>query len=351
MRTEMPRIVAFSGGRPILAVGLLAVVSALLVVGLLGGATTALGADDPEPNAEVTQPATTDATSATIGASVSEDAYLEPVPGPDDPYFEAAADDGSWVSYLNPRDEYRNPYLGDGSGKICVTLLNEAGEPIVGESVPNTVVTVPTGEEIAWHSRADPMVVEYPLTEHYERPLDADQFGTTSELPQGDGYLDAHCIEIHGQPEDGTIEYGEAQIDGEHADEVEVVGYVQQANQAWDSDVDPIGDAVPYEEAGGWTYEPDGSHGQAVVVLQLAGDDADDTHSENASERDDANSGGSDDQSDETGSADSATDTQDDDGGGESDDGADGESEAMPGFGTAAALIAISVLALAARRR
>jgi hypothetical protein len=114
------------------------------------------------------------------------------------------------------------------------------------------------------------MTVEYPLTENYDRPLDADQFGTTSDLPQGDGYLDSHCIEVHGLPEDGTVEYGEAQIDGEHADQIEVVGYIQQAHEAWDTDTDPIDDAESYEEAGGgWTYETDASHGQVVVVLQL----------------------------------------------------------------------------------
>src|SRR6056297_831875 len=62
--------------------------------------------------------------------TVSEEAYRQPAPERGDPYFEAAADDGSWVSYENPRDEYREPYLGEGSGKMCVTLLNENGDPV-----------------------------------------------------------------------------------------------------------------------------------------------------------------------------------------------------------------------------
>ncbi|OVE83288.1 hypothetical protein [Natronolimnobius baerhuensis] len=205
---------------------------------------------------------------------VSEDAAEIPAPEPGDPFFEEAADDGSWVSYINPRDEYREPYLGEGSGKICVTLLNEAGEPITGESVPDTTATISTGESLEWHGDAEPFTVEFPLTEHYDRPFDSDQFGTDPDVPQGDGYMDSHCLEWHGLPEDETVEYGAVELEGEHADDLEVVGYVQQAHEAWDTDVDPLEDAVAYDEVGGWTYETDASHGQVVAVLQLAGDDA-----------------------------------------------------------------------------
>jgi len=86
--------------------------------------------------------------------NVSEDAYVEAAPGPNDEYYYEASD-GNWVSYVNPRDEYREPYLGEGSAKMCVTLLNEAGDPIVGETVPNTTVTLPTSESTSWHSHAD----------------------------------------------------------------------------------------------------------------------------------------------------------------------------------------------------
>jgi|GEM_PF-481463 len=268
--------------------------------------------------------AAADRTVATTDAEPTEEAYLEPVPEPGDSYFEAEASDGSWISYINPRDEYRDPYLGGGSGKVCVTLLNERGEPIVGESVPDTTVTVPTGDSLEWHTAAGPFVVEYPLTEAYERPLDADQFGTHPDLPQGDGYFDSHCLEWHGLPEDGTVEYGEVDVDGEGADRIEVVGYHQQAHEAWDSDVDPIDDATSYAEAGGgWTYRTDASHGQAVVVLQLTEEEVDD----DASGADD---GAEDDSGDETDDADGGTndadgrtdDDADDSNGADGDDGA-----------------------------
>jgi len=204
--------------------------------------------------------------------NVTEDEYVETAPEPGDEYFEAEASDGRWVSYANPRDEYRSPYVGDSSGKICVMLLNEAGDPIVGETIPETTVTIPTGDTLAWHSKAAPMTVQYPLTEQYERPLDADQFGTTAELPQGDGYMDSHCIEFHGLSETDQISYGQAEISGTHADRVDLVGYVQQQG-TWDSERDPVEAATSYEEAGGgWTFNESESHGQVTVVLQLAAD-------------------------------------------------------------------------------
>lgn len=212
-----------------------------------------------------------DGAGANNSTAVSEQRYVEEAPEEGDEYFEAEAEDGSWISYDNPRDRYRDPMVGNASGKICVTLRNEAGDVVVGESVPDTTVTIPT-PSLSWHSHADPMVVGFPLTDNYERPLDADQFGTSPDLPQGDGYMDSHCIEYHGPPDNKTIEYGEAQIGGAHAERVKVVGYIQQAHEAWDSDVDAIDDAVSYEAAGGeWTMERGKSHGQVTIVLQLDG--------------------------------------------------------------------------------
>lgn len=248
-----------------LAVGTMLVSGAVALGAVPGGEVAFLPGSDASPEDD-----RGDETARADGERVSEERYEAPVPEEGDEYFEEAADDGSWVSYRNPRDRYRDPYVGDASGKVCVTLLNEAGEVVAGESVPDTNVTVPTGESLAWHSLADPMVVQFPLTDHYDRPLDSDQFGTDPDLPQGDGSLDAHCVEFHGPPEDAVVEYGEAAVTGEHADRVEVVGYVQQANDAWETDVDPVDDAVPYDEAGGgWRNREGGSHGQVVVVLQL----------------------------------------------------------------------------------
>ena len=290
------------------------------------------------------------ATGVVAEPGVSEEAYVQAAPEKGDAYFEAQASDGSWISYKNPRDEYRSPYLGDGSTKMCVVLLNEDGEPIVGESVPNTTITIPTGASVAWHSSADPITVELPLTEHYDRPLDADQFGT-SDLPQGDGYLDSHCYEFHGIPEDATIEYGEAEIDGEHADQLTVVGYIQHAHSAWDSDVDPIADAESYEEAGGgWTFHPDGSHGQVVVVLQL-------DSSETASKGSDGDASGEADADEHDGDTADATDGA----ANETDGNADGEANAeagaehevdeQPGFGVLVTVLALSLGVLARTRR
>ncbi len=223
---------------------------------------------------------------ANSSEQVTEERYIEPAPEPGDEYFEAEASDGRWVSYVNPRDEYRSPYLGDGSGKICTVLLNEAGEPIVGDTVPNTTVTIPTGDSIEWHSHADPMTVEYPLTEHYDRPLDADQFGTADDVAQGDGYMDSHCIEFHGPAIGETIEYGQASVDGEHADRIDVVGYIQQDGDAWESDIDPVDAAASYEEAGGgWTFHESESHGQVVVVLELGSAEPTEADSETSEAR------------------------------------------------------------------
>ncbi|AHG02016.1 hypothetical protein HALLA_01570 (plasmid) [Halostagnicola larsenii XH-48] len=294
---------------------------AVLVTGVIPGA--ALSADGSlSADAAVVPPE----------ANVSEPAYEEPAPEPGDQYFEAADPEDNWISYTNPRDNYRSPYLGDGSGKICVTLLNKAGEPVVGESVPDTTVTIPTGDTLTWHSYADPMTVEYPLTDNYEWPLDADQFGTSPDLPQGDGYMDSHCIEFHGHPEGATVEYGEVQIEGDHADDIEFVGYVEQPNSDWNTSVDPIADAESYEEVGGnWTYqseEHERLHGQVVAVLQL---DVAEGHVE-------AN-----DDDDQATDSDTETNTEDEN---ETED-----VDETPGFGLAAAVIALSALALARYRR
>ena len=299
---------AASAGRRLLALG----VALGVIVGL-----AATGAVSAQPDGNET---------------VSEEAYVQPAPERGDPYFEAAADDGSWVSYENPRDEYREPYLGEGSGKMCVTLLNENGDPVIGESVPNTTVTIPTGGATTWHSEADPMTVEFPMDEHYEFPLDGDQFGTSPDVAQGDGYMDAHCLEFHGNAEDATLTYGQAQISGEYADRIDVVGYIQQVpkGDGWETDIDPIDAAEPYDEAGGgWTYNAaeNATHAQVVVVLQL---DAP------ADERFDPT------ESNATDPTDSQT-TDDDDESASADD-------MMPGFGVLTALVALSVAVFARYR-
>lgn len=307
-----------------------------LVVLMLVGSLGAVGVIGASAGSATDTAASTADPSDETDANVSEEEYVEPAPEPGELYYEAS--DGNWVSYINPRDEYRSPYLGDGSGKIGITLLNEAGDPIVGETVPNTTVTIPTGETTSWHSKADPVTVQLPLTDHYERPYDADQFGTTDDLPQGDGYMDAHTIEMHGHPEDATIEYGEVQIEGEHADKIKVVGYVQQAHDTWDTDIDPLEAAEPYEEAGGgWTYRTDASHGQVIVVLQLDGEVTgfDGATTDNSSDDTENNDTENNDSTIES-------ETSEDD---------DSDTDEMPGLGVSSALVALTFAALAGIRR
>ncbi|ELY28439.1 hypothetical protein C500_13292 [Natrialba magadii ATCC 43099] len=321
-----------------------------LSVGAVGGASASASAIASASASEETGqpvPAVQESESDDETVYVSEEAVVEPVPEEGDPYFEMEDPDGEWISYTNPRDEYRMPYLGDASGKMCVTLLNEAGQPVEGTSVPGTTVTVPTGESLSWHDDVDPFVVEYPLSEHYNRPLDADQFGTSADLPQGDGYLDSHCIEWHGLPEDETVEYGEAQIEGPHADQIDLVGYIEQPHESWETDIDPLESAVSYEEAGGgWTYHPDGSHGQVVVVLQLDGDadipvDQDEELGDEAvdtdGERDENPDDGADDSTNDDSSESNGTD--------------DGATDTVPGFGVLPVLAALGALLIAALRR
>ncbi|RKD97433.1 PGF-CTERM sorting domain-containing protein [Halopiger aswanensis] len=345
MRNSLSRGAGNERTRTALVLAVLVAVSSVATVGVAVGATGASTADagsDSSPSANVA-----------LQQNVSESEFAVPAPEEGDPYFEAKADDNRWISYVNPRDEYRSPYLGDGSGKICVSLFNEAGQVVAGESVPNTTVTVPTGESIDWHSHADPVTVEYPLTENYDRPLDADQFGTSPDVPQGDGYMDAHCIEIHGLPEDGgEVQYGEAEISGEHADDIELVGYVQQAHDTWDTDVDPIEDAESYEEAGGgWTYYPDRSHGQVVVVLQLDGDR--DISLEDSTDNSTIDSGDGDGDENATNSSDDENEpsesSSDSNGTDESDDTGDasGTGDGLPGFGAIAAVVALGSVTLA----
>ncbi|MCL9813010.1 hypothetical protein [Natranaeroarchaeum aerophilus] len=332
----------------------------VLGVGLIGAGAVGLAVDmgwgsAPDEGASPTpsQNGTADEqTSQDQTEDIVEEPYIEPVPERGDPYFEAEASDGSWISYVNPRDEYRDPYLGDGSGKLCVSLYNADGEVAVGETIPNTTVTVPTGESLDWHSHADPFVVEFPLTEQYERPLDADQFGTDPDLPQGDGYLDSHCMEIHGMPSDGTIEYGEATIDGEYEDRIEVVGYIQQDAQSWETDVDPLTDARSYEVAGGgWTYDPEHSHGQMVVVLQLDHGETDtDGKDDDGSDDTSTDDNGVDDTDQENGES---TDQDDDSENADDENRTDqpGADNSLSGFGIVAACVAMLAVAVYARRR
>lgn len=325
----------------VIIVGLLILISGSVTGGAITETGTGPSPSNPEHGYQSVD--STDGVNTSMDhteMNVSEEEYEQSVPKKGDPYFEATANDGSWVSYENPRDEYRSPYLGSGSAKMCITLRNEAGETITGETVPNTTVTVPTGDTLEWHSAADPITVDFPLTEYSDRPLDADQFGSSKDLPQGDGYLDSHCFEFHGLSEESTVQYGEAQVTGEYADEISIVGYIQQEHEAWDANIDPIVDAESYEKAGGgWTYQPEASHGQVVIVLQL---DSPEAETLNGSTEDTAGIGnetnerGTDTRSDEPTSEaknNESSELDDDTGANE-----------MPGFGVLVTLIGLSIV-------
>lgn len=208
------------------------------------------------------------------GTGVSEEEYVASTPEPGDYYFEAQGD--GWISYVNPRDEYNPAYESrseaPGSGKVCMALLNENGDPVVGESIPGTQASMDMGG-LSWHSEANPFTVSFPMTTNYERPLDSDQFGTSSSVPQGDGYLDTHCFEFHQVPADHTITYDPVEITGQYADDVEVVGYYDQTG-TWNSNFDPESDVSPYgtgmSSDGTVTMSPGNSHAEVLVVLQLA---------------------------------------------------------------------------------
>lgn len=130
-----------------------------------------------------------------------------------------------------------------------------------------------------------------------------------------------------------------------------MVGYIQHAHSAWDSDVDPITDAESHEEAGGgWTFHPGGSHGQVAVVLQL---DSSGTAS-NGSDTDASGEAEGDEHDGDTADAtDRATNETDGTGDGEAnaEAGAEHEIDEQPGFGVLVTALALSLGVLARTRR
>ena len=207
--------------------------------------------------------------------SVTENAYT---PDRQD-YLEEETED--WISYYNPRDQFHPEYKNNttesvpdevfesrpGSGKFCVSLLNERKEPISGKTIPNTTIKANL-DGLNWHKYANPFEVRMPLHKNYDVPLDADQFGTNETLPQGDGILDSHCIEWHLESSNFNLSYDKFDVITDNPERIKFVGYHQKLD-TWDSNVDPIEDAQPYEEVGELTFEENKTHGQVVGVFQL----------------------------------------------------------------------------------
>lgn len=199
-------------------------------------------------------------------------------------FLEASNED--WVSYKNPRDRFHPDYheVGEsvpdevmnkerpGSGKFCMSLLNEANQPVMGETLNNVTAEMHI-EGLEWHSLANPFRVNYPLNENYDRrPLDGDQFGSSDNLSQGDGYLDSHCIEFHLEKEDLSLNYSQIDVYGQDSEGVEVVGYRENIG-VWDSTIDPVEDVYEYNASelsdGKVSMDEENTHFQVVGVLRL----------------------------------------------------------------------------------
>lgn len=196
------------------------------------------------------------------------------------------AETENWTSYSNPRDRFHPDYHEDGvsvpdrimnelrpgSGKYCMTLLNEANQPITGKTLENTSAEMNI-EGLEWHPLTQPFTVNYPLEENYDRrPMDGDQFGTSDERSQGDGVLDSHCIEFHLAEENLSTSYSPVSIEGKESDAVEVVGYREKKGY-WNSDIDPVDDVWRYGENqrsdGEISMNENQTHFQVVAVLKL----------------------------------------------------------------------------------
>lgn len=206
---------------------------------------------------------------------ISEEPFIQEAPEEGDEYFEAKGEGtNGWISYINPRDEYRGQISTHqpGSGKVCISLLNERKQPVLGKSLENTTVSIEFGQSLDWHNHTNPFEVDFPLNENYERPLDADQFGTSSDVPQGDGYMDSHCIEWHEIPEEDTITYQDPEILGENSTDIEVLGIIEQDAQSWNTDLQIPSDLSDYESeevTGELLKHDEHQHGQATIVLTL----------------------------------------------------------------------------------
>lgn len=205
-------------------------------------------------------------------------------------YFEEVSED--WISYNNPRDQNHPDYVLDGgeytvaernskihewkrerpgSGKVCISVMNENNEPISGATLNETSIKFRGLENLSWHDEV-PFKVELPMHRNYEQPLDGDQFGITPLLPQGDGYLDSHCIEFHFVESDFSINHEGVQIDGAQSEDLEVVGYREKLG-SWDSDINlsqDFYDLGKNENASGEvSMNKDQSHFQIVAALRL----------------------------------------------------------------------------------
>jgi|GEM_PF-2165015 len=169
-----------------------------------------------------------------------------------------------YLSYPNPRDHFlhNQGIHREGSLKVCKILLNQNGEVIEGDTVD---ATFNVDTENVPYSDAE--------TISFDTPIDqvADLVGTSEELIEGDGYLDAECAEYHDLRLNETYTYSQEEITGEDADEVETVGYIEK----WENRNTPIGNVENYGESedsdGTIRLEPgyNGRHAEVIIVNQI----------------------------------------------------------------------------------
>lgn len=181
------------------------------------------------------------------------------------PAPEPSAQGEDWISYPNPRDHYKHDQgiHREGSIKVCKILLNQNGEPITGTSIPDTTFTIDTN--ITYDDAR-------PVTFTTELDQVADMMGTSPDLVEGDGYLDAECAEFHDLRLNQTYSYSPENISGQYSDRVETVGY----EEYWER-----GQEQPYTEANSYgennqsdgkirlTPGDDNRHAELIVINQI----------------------------------------------------------------------------------
>ena len=189
-----------------------------------------------------------------------EERHVTPAPEP-------SATGEDWISYPNPRDHYKHDQgiHREGSIKVCKVLLNQNSEPITGKSIPGTTFTVNTN--ITYEDGR-------PVTFTTELDQVADLIGTSPDLVEGDGYLDAECAEFHDLELNQTYTYSQETITGEHSDRVKTVGY----EEYWER-----GQPQPYTEANSYgennesdgrihlTPGDDNRHAEIIIINQITG--------------------------------------------------------------------------------
>ncbi|QGA80420.1 hypothetical protein [Candidatus Nanohalobium constans] len=170
-----------------------------------------------------------------------------------------------YLSYPNPRDHYKHDQdiHREGSIKVCKILLNQNGEVITGETV-DTTFSVETSIP---YNDAETITFDTPINQV------ADLVGTSEELREGDGYLDAECAEFHDLRLNQTYSYSQETISGPDADKVETLGYIEK----WENRNTPVSNVEDFNSSedsdGTIRLEPgyNGRHAEVIIVNQITG--------------------------------------------------------------------------------